>query len=283
MDRALIRFQTRVGAYFDLLVPTYPSKLFGDPEPPPAMDATIDLPTPVDEPTADVGTQPESEGTNWAPPRQDASTAIGLTAPVEPPLPPTGPPMYAATHPGEFPVPQPASDITEPKMHVSWLLLLGKGGRRLLVIAIIIGAPVYVARIVNQVHQGVAVVNDQQLVQANNVLVSQITQFESRGKSCQTSSDTIRCLESNDARLSGELTAFVNTLSSNSSDSDISHHFISNAETAARHLASVFHTVSQAGSSESAYKKAANFNVIDTAANNVQVALSQLQTALNNR
>jgi hypothetical protein len=83
--------------------------------------------------------------------------------------------------------------------------------------------------------------------------------------------------------LSDELTAFVNTLSSNSANSDISQHVISKAESAATHLASVFHTVSQAGSSESAYKRAANFNVIDTAANNVQVALSELQTALNNR
>ncbi len=238
MDRALIRFQTRVGAYAYLLVPAYPSKLFGDLEPLPEEDLTLAPPSPVnDDPATDVGAPP---------------------APVDSPIP-------------------------QSKMHLSWLLLLGTGGKRLLVVAIVIGVPAYIARIVDQVHHGVASVDDQQLVQANNVLLSQITQFDSRGKSCQTAAARIRCLESNDARLSGELTAFANTLSAHASNSDMSHHVISNAVTAARHLASVFHTVSQAGPSDSAYQNAANIDFIDTAANNVQITLSELQTALNNR
>jgi hypothetical protein len=264
MDRALIRFQSRVVSYQTLLVPTYPSKLFGDSEPLPEMDGTLLPPvTPVIEPSLDIGPHPDLEGPSWAQP--------------------TGPPKYASTHPGAFPAAPTVGDIAQPKMHVSWLVLLGKGGKRLLVVAIIIGVPVYIARIVNQVHHGVAVVNDQQLVQANNVLVSQITQFESRGKSCQTAGVRISCLESNDARLAGELTTFVSTLSSNRANSDISPHVISRAEAAARQLASVFHTVSQAGSSESAFKKAANVHLIDSAANDVEVALGELQTALNNR
>jgi hypothetical protein len=264
MDRALIRFQSRVVSYWTLLVPTYPSKLFGDREPLPELDEVLaPLVTPVVEPVSDDGPQSDSEAPSWAPP--------------------TGPPMYASTHPGAFPAAPSVSDIAQPKMHVSWLLLLGKGGKRLLVVAIIIGVPVYVLRIVNQVHQGVAIVNDQQLVQANNVLVSQISQFESRGKSCQTAVGRVSCFESNDARLAEELTSFVSTLSSNNANSDISHRVISRAEAAARHLASVFQTVSQAGSSEAAYKKAANFNLIDSAANDMQVALGDLRTALNNR
>ena len=265
LNRTVNRFQIRVTAYFLLLVPTYPVGLFGDPAPLPdaPLPPTLSMDAP---PAAAVATPPPMPPPppTWAPP------SSGETA-VEP-----------SSHPGFYPPPAPTNEIEQPAMHPSWLLVFGKGGRGVLIVAIIIGIPAYAASIKSRIHNSVVIINDQQLIQANNALVGQIAQFGTRGRACQGASDTTACFEANDGRLAGQLTTFSNTLS-NASNYNISQSVVMNAVSAANNLAAVFHRVADAGSNQAAFNRANNAAVVNSAANDVLSALNALRTALNNR
>jgi Domain of unknown function (DUF4389) len=256
LNRSVVRFQTRVSAFTLLLVPTYPSKLFGDPEP----LAAVLTRTPLDPDAPLVPPAPPAPPV-WAPP-------TSLEPPVE-----------SAAVPGLY-LPAP-NEIQQPRMHPSWSLVLGRGGRRLLIIAIIIGVPAYAASIAGDINRSVAAINDTQLIQANNTLVNQISQFGTQGRACQGTADATSCFESNDGRLARQLTTFAHTLS-NSSDSNISQRVISNAESSATRLARLFRAVSEAGPNEAAFKRANNVTAINNAATNVLSSLDSLRTALDN-
>jgi len=169
-------------------------------------------------------------------------------------------------------------------MHPSWLLRLGKGGKRLLVIAIIIGIPGFVASNAFNFRNGgvISIINEQQLIQANNTLVGQINTFSTNGEACSNAVNQIKCAETNDGRLATQLTVFAQTMSSSNSDVNISQRVISNAGSAATHLAHLLRNVADAGPSRADYKNAANFTVINDAAQKVETTLDALRTALNN-
>lgn len=316
LNRAVIRFQIRVNAYFLLLVPTYPNGLFGDPAPmtdlqigatppidapalpgsPPASAFTPPPPPPLPLPLPPTlsaamlfGSPPEVD----SPPEVEIATPPPLTsaAPAPPPPPPppgwlptvaATPPSDGATHPGFYPSAAAFNEIQQPPMHPSWLLVLGKGGRALLIVSIVLGVPIYGGALIARTHNAVAVIDDQQLVQANNTLVSQLSEFATQGRACQGTSNVVSCVEANDGRLASQLRNFANTLSNNSSDTNISQSVLSNAESAANHLAQIFRQVSNAGSNRAAFNRAANVNIIDTAATAVLNDLNALRTALNN-
>jgi hypothetical protein len=162
-----------------------------------------------------------------------------------------------------------------------WDLIVGKGGRRVLIVAIVLGTGVYIARIAGQVGVKSTFQQQQNLVNASNGIVQDINRFESQGKACQSEVAAVACLEHNDHTLAQQLTSFSSTLSGNES-AGINVSTITTARTDALHLATLFFHAASAGPTRADYQSAVNDVQLDVAATHVQNSINSLQTALNN-
>jgi hypothetical protein len=182
--RAFLRYQTRVNAFFYLLVPAYPRGLFGD-------RATTEHFMPV----PDAGVTPPG-------------------AEEPPPLP------------------------SQPK----WNLFLGKGAKRVLVVAIVLGVPAYIGSITLDV----ALRSHSRAVAANNLLVSDLNQFQSVQQACEASTGKVACLEQANHVLGQQLLILADQLDGvSATGANLSA--ILQVQSAARTAASDLTAVSNAG------------------------------------
>jgi hypothetical protein len=174
-----LRYQTRLNAYYLMVIPTYPNGLFGE------SDASQRLET-------NVG----------APPPSAMEAAPGLGPPE------TAPPAYAGFAVPPMPVP------TLPPAEVSWKLVLSRGARRLLVIVIILGALAYVGQITAQAVVG-AHNNDQTstLNAAVLTLNSSFKQYEQNVQDCPKDATQVSCVEGAAGTLAAQLRSFSDSVS----------------------------------------------------------------------
>ena len=129
-----------------------------------------------------------------------------------------------------------------------WMLALGTGAKRLLVVAIVLGV---VAAIGIQV-LNVSLRNHANLVQVNNQLVSNLDQFTTTANHC----GDVPCLEQADGVLSGQLGSFVSALES-SNHAGVSQDLIDEVTTAAQNAQHVTGSLAQAGPTLSDYRSLA--------------------------
>jgi uncharacterized protein DUF4389 len=172
----------------------------------------------------------------------------------------------------------PAND-NGPPARSPWNLVLGRGSKWVLIVAIVLGVPSSIGLQVLNFHSSSAY-QRQQLIGANNALVQDISQFSANGKTCQTSTHSVRCLEANDHTIAEQLTNFANTLDNNSS-AGIDPGVITRAEHDAQSLAGLFYLATNAGPTKSDYQHTANAVKLDEAALQMERALGALQQALN--
>jgi hypothetical protein len=197
--QVFIRYEIRLLAYFNLLVPTYPGELFGDLAP--SVPASIPVP--------------------------------GVDVPVS----------YADAPPPELPPPPPAPASRQP-----WMLILGMGAKRLLLVTIVLG----IAAAIGIGVLDAAASNHANLVQINNQLVSNLDQFSATGKNCQD----VACLEQADNVFSQQLGDFVSALQGANS-AGVSEHLINQMTAAAQDTEHVTAALSNAGPSLSGYRSTA--------------------------
>jgi Domain of unknown function (DUF4389) len=231
---AFIRYELRITGYFYLLVPTYPGELFGD------LEALEPVPT------------PGAPAFGGSPPAPPAPTFVPNAAAVPPPPPPylspsvSPPPPYVSSSAPPPPpylspsVPPPPSSGQQP-----WMLILSMGAKRLLIGVIVLG----VAAAIGWGILEASLQNQQDLVQVNNQLVTNLNQFSATVKDC----GTVSCLEQADSTLSQQLGSFVGTLQS-SDGGGVSQGTIDQMIAAAQNTQQVTSTLSDAGPSVSAYR-----------------------------
>jgi hypothetical protein len=175
-------------------------------------------------------------------------------------------------------IPEPALPI--PTTARPWDVVLDRGGKTVLIIALVIGTPAFIGLNVANL-LGSSAFQHQRLVNANNTLVGDINQFTANGKACQMRSDEVACLERNDHIIAEQLTNFADTLNDNS-DARISHSVQDNAIHNAQSLAGLFYLAASAGPTKADYQHTANAVKLDEAAVQMETSLSALQHALNN-
>jgi hypothetical protein len=90
----------------------------------------------------------------------------------------------------------------------TWSLSLGKGAKRVLVLAIILGAPSYFGLLA----LGFTAQDHSRLVQQNNELVAGINQYIVSSDQCRTASTPVSCQENADRVLSQQLRQFVDNV-----------------------------------------------------------------------
>jgi hypothetical protein len=129
-----------------------------------------------------------------------------------------------------------------------WLLILGMGAKRLLLVVVLLGVAVAIGLGVLNASLG----NHENLVQANNQLVSNVDQFSKSANGCQA----LSCLEQADGLLAQQLDSFVSTLQ-NSSHAGVSQELVGQMVAAAQNTASVLSTLSQSGPSVNGYRSLA--------------------------
>jgi hypothetical protein len=162
-----------------------------------------------------------------------------------------------------------------------WDIVIGRGATWVLIVALIIGIPSDIGAQVYR-FRSTTTFQHNQLVTANNSLVSHINQFTLNGRACQTGPNEVSCLETADYTIAAELTAFAGTLSDNS-NAGISRQVISNAIHDAQSLAELFYVAANAGPTKADYQRTANGVKLDEGAVQMEDALSALQHALNTR
>ncbi len=234
---AALRYQTRVSAYFFLLVPTYPRGLFGD--------------------TAPVTPVP---ATGWT---AAGSAAAGWTAAGS----------ADAGLGGAEASPKP-----------EWTLTVGTSAKRVLILAIVLGALAYVAIGVSSSLSSSSSINQsvqqQQLIDANNVLVDGLNQYQSAASACEANSD-VSCLESADRAFAQQLSTFAGTLNG-VSNSGVDQNVIDRAAADANHLSFVFKKLGDAGPTPASYQRAVNQLDPSANADRLQRSLNRLHSALTN-
>jgi hypothetical protein len=166
--------------------------------------------------------------------------------------------LLVPTYPGELfgdlapaPVLVPGADAPEqPVMGPDlpappWMLILGMGAKRLLLACVVLGVAAAIGLGVLDASIG----NHENLVQANNQLVTNLDQFSVTAKNC----DSVSCLEQADGTLSQQLGSFVGTLQS-SDRAGVSQSTVEQMITAAQNTQRVTSVLSEAGPSLSGYR-----------------------------
>jgi hypothetical protein len=218
---ALIRYQTRLNAYYYLVVPTYPNGLFGD---------------------GNARTVPEVNLPATSPQATEATASFD--APETVPL--------VGTEPVAFDSPGFAS-----VQQVSWRLFLNRGARRLLVIAIILGALGYVGQITLQ---AVATTHHDDQVSTLNSSVASLNssfrRYEQSVQNCPKDASQVACVEEEAAMLSSQLRTFADTVNGLSVNG-LPSNAIASAVSSARTNASDFEKLAKAGPTATDYQNVA--------------------------
>jgi hypothetical protein len=126
-----------------------------------------------------------------------------------------------------------------------WMLVLSMRAKRLLLVVIVLGVAAAIGLGIFDASVG----NHQNLVQVNNQLVSDIDQFSAAQSNCAT----VSCSERANAVLSQQLGSFVSSLQS-APGAGVSQQNIAAMIAAAQNAQTVTETLSEAGSSPTAYR-----------------------------
>ena len=126
-----------------------------------------------------------------------------------------------------------------------WMLILGMGAKRLLVVCVVLG----VAAAVGLGVLNASIGNHENLVQVNNQLVTNLEQFTTTASKCQT----VSCLERADGNLSQQLGSFVSAVEG-SSHAGVSQDIVDRMTAAAQNTQNVTASLSAAGPSLTAYR-----------------------------
>jgi hypothetical protein len=129
-----------------------------------------------------------------------------------------------------------------------WMLILGMGAKRLLVVCVVLG----VAAAIGLGVLSASIRSNENLVQANNQLVTNLDQFSATAKNCES----VSCLEQADGTLSQQLGSFIDTLRS-SDGGGVSQSTIDQMIAAAQNTQHVTSALSDAGPSLSSYRSLA--------------------------
>jgi Domain of unknown function (DUF4389) len=211
---AYLRYQLRFLAYFCLLVPTYPGELFGDLAPP------------------ETGFAPEGAWAHTPPPAVAANPAY----PANPANPASRVvPAVPMAEMSSFASAVPATATGDPRR---WMLVLGMGAKRLLVVVIVLGVVAAIGLAVLRI----SIQDHATLVQENNQLVSNVDEFTSTANKCQT----LACLEQADGALSQKLGNFASDLMS-ADRAGVSEDVINQMIAAAKDTARVTAALSESG------------------------------------
>jgi Domain of unknown function (DUF4389) len=233
-----IRFQSRLGAYYLMLIPTYPNGLFGE----------------------EAGSQTLEQNPH-RPPSSAAEVATTFATHE------TVPPESAGTAaPPSFATPTPAE--------VSWTLVLSRGARRLLVIAIILGALGYIGQITAQAVIGAH--NHDQTSTLNAAVLtlnSSFKQYEQNVEDCPKDATQVSCVEGAAGTLASQLRSFADSVDG-LSVIGVDPADISAAVTAARISEGDFEKLANAGPTATDYE-----NVVHSL--DLQNHLDRLQRDLN--
>ena len=206
---AVLRYLTRVYAYYLLLTPAYPGKLYGDiPGTQTWADAAPAAVAPAAGTPESLYGGPTAQG-GYGYPAQDYPPQPGYPAQAGYGYPAQAGYGYAAPY-GAQPVSQPAN----------WVLVLSAAARRLLTIFIVLGAMImiaYVALIAIAIGSAGSGVDN--LATAQNALTSvnasystltnQLTSWESAVQACE---GNLTCVTGQDAKAAGYFTTFDNQL-----------------------------------------------------------------------
>jgi hypothetical protein len=176
---AFLRYQTRFSAFYLMVVPAYPSRLFGE------------------------GGAPQGLGQNAQTP---PSTATGAT---------TVPSTPWTVSPASNPLAVPPSPAMPPQpVARQWNLVLSRGARRFLVIAIVLGALGYVGQITAQAVIGAH--NYNQTSTLNNAVAtlnSSFNHYERNVEDCPKDATQVACVEGAAGTLASQLRSFANNVS----------------------------------------------------------------------
>jgi len=126
-----------------------------------------------------------------------------------------------------------------------WMLILGMGAKRLLVVCAVLGVVAAVGLGVLNASIG----NHETLVQDNNQLVTNLDQFATTASKCQT----VTCLEHADGVLSQQLGAFVSAVES-AGNAGVSQDIVNRMTAAAQNTQDVTARLAGAGPSLAAYR-----------------------------
>ncbi len=191
---AFVRYEVRLLGYLALLVPTYPSRLFGD-----------------------------DRRETWAFPGVEASKRDASDPDANLSAPPSLPQR-------------------------DWNLMLGRGAKRVLVLAIVLGIATAISlQVLNLRAQ-----NHENLVQVNNQLVSSLNTFAGSVSTCES----VACLEHADGEFSQQLGSFVSSIES-SDHAGVSQDLVDQVTTAAEKAQQATGALANAGATLVAYRSVA--------------------------
>jgi hypothetical protein len=129
-----------------------------------------------------------------------------------------------------------------------WMLVLSMGAKRFLLVTIVLG----VAAAIGLGVLNASLQNHENLVQVNNELVSNLSQFTATANNCES----VSCLEHADGVLSGQLGSFVSAIEG-SSHAGVSQDLVNQVTSAAQSTERVTGALAQAGRTPSDYRSAA--------------------------
>ena len=129
-----------------------------------------------------------------------------------------------------------------------WMLFLGTGAKRVLVVTVVLG----VAAIIGLNVLNVSLENHDNLVSVNNQLVSSINDFSSTADDCQN----VSCVEKADGELSGQLGSFVSAIEG-ANRAGVSQELVTQVTAAAQRAQRVTGALAQAGPTLSDYRSVA--------------------------
>jgi len=130
----------------------------------------------------------------------------------------------------------------------TWNLMLGKGAKRVLVLAIVLGAAALIGLQVLDIEEQ----NHENLVQVNNQLISSLNTFAASANQC----GSVGCLERADGVLSQQLGSFVSGIQG-SANAGVSQHLVDQVTTAAQNAQQVTDALANAGPTISGYRSVA--------------------------
>ena len=220
---AWLRYQTRLNAYYLMVIPTYPNGLFGESDAPQSLEPFVQTPpSPAMGETTAPGT-PETVS--------PASAELGVPPmPVMPPAP----------------------------VEVSWNLVLSRGARRLLVIVIILGALAYVGQITAQAVERAH--NNDQTSTLNAAVVtlnSSFRQYERNVENCPKDATQVACVEDAASTLASQLQSFSDSVNG-LSVTGVAPSDIAAAVTSARVSQGDFEKLANAGPTATDYENVAH-------------------------
>jgi hypothetical protein len=157
-----------------------------------------------------------------------------------------------------------------------WRIVLGQGAKATLVVAIVLGIPLFIGNQVLVNRHG-SHSDHQALVQANNQLVGDFNQYASTAKGCTS----VACIEAADEVLSLQLGDFVRVAQS-AGNSGVNADALSQMTDAAANAQRAMDAVANGGSSLSSYRAAAQRAQVAQALDNLAQAQTRFSTALNN-